>query len=277
VVDDVRIGGAVRDWIDPNYTTVPRSVLIAPDETEEEAEQRVTDQMTESQDRAGAAALSFLGYDVKITNTGARVLSVAADAPASRVLKRGDLIVSADSKPVTNPDDLAKVIGAHRVGDEVVLEVVRGSKRLTVRSGTVAHPDDPADPIIGVVIEAAPRVDLPLAVKIDSLQIGGPSAGLMFALGIVDLLNGSDLTKGRTVAGTGEISVDGTVGPVGGVRQKIGGARSRGATLFLVPLVELDEACAAAGDLSVVGVENLRDAVRVLTEGERSPERACPR
>ena len=162
-----------------------------------------------------------------------------------------------------------------RSGDEITLKIVRGSDRITLKTKTAGNPEDPTKPIIGVLLDNVPSVKLPLAVDIESLGIGGPSAGLMYALGIVDLLDSSDLTHGRTIAGTGAITIDGTVQPVGGIRQKVGAARSAGAQLFVAPLVELRDACSRAGDLPVIGVEHLKDAVAALRGTPVPPERMC--
>jgi PDZ domain-containing protein len=125
------------------------------------------------------------------------------------------------------------------------------------------------------MLDEAPRIELPVAVDIESLGIGGPSAGLMYALGIVELLDETDLTSGRKVAGTGEIAIDGRVGPVGGVRQKVLAAREEGAEVFLVPRAELADACSLADTMKVVGVETLKDAVRALRDQQFATGRSC--
>jgi PDZ domain-containing protein len=212
---------------------------------------------------------------VKITDVGTRVVDLVAGGPAAKVLKRDDVIVSADTSPIHKGEDLRTVLAHHKVGDAVVLKILRGSAAVTVRTKTVGNPEDPTRPIIGVVLTDVPRVTLPLAVDIESLGIGGPSAGLMYALGIVELLDSSDMTKGRTIAGTGAIDLHGVVQQVGGVRQKVAAARGAGAELFIVPLAELAEACTRAGDMPVVGVQNLKDAVGTLRGAKVPAGRTC--
>jgi Lon-like protease len=232
--------------------------------------------MTEAQEHAAAAALGQLGSEVKITPTGARIVDLVSGAPATRVLRRGDVIVEADRSPVTKETDLGPIVRRHRIGDEILLKVTRGADVVTVHVKTIADPQNPDRPIIGIAdLDSVPRVDLPLAVDIDSLGIGGPSAGLMYALGIVDLLDTEDLAAGRVIAGTGTITVDGNVEPVGGIAQKLAGAREAGAKLFLAPLRELLEACSFAGDMPVVGVEHLKDAVDALRGKRPGPGRSC--
>lgn len=272
----IKVAEAIRGWFDSSYEVLSWSTIIPSGETEKDADQRSSVQMQESHEHAAAAALSFLGYEVKKTWLGARVRDLAVGAPAEAVLRRGDIIVGADSKSVKRAEDLVAAIKRHKVGDHVVLKVKRGQSTLTVKTKTMARAEDPSEPIIGVVLDTVPRVDLPLAVQIDSLDIGGPSAGLMYALGIVDLLDSADLARGRTVAGTGEISVEGVVKPVGGVTQKIAGAKKAGADIFLVPASELEAACASADDLEVYAVAALADAVRVLRDAQFAAGRACP-
>jgi PDZ domain-containing protein len=176
---------------------------------------------------------------------------------------------------VGHDGEFRAAVARHKVGDQVVLQVRRGSATVTVRTKTVGDPEDPTRPIIGVYIETVPSVKLPLAVDIESLGIGRPSAGLMYALGIVELLDATDMTKGRTIAGTGAISLRGVVEPVGGVQQKVAAARDAGAVMFIVPLVELSDACSRAGDMQVVGVQTLKDAVGVLRGAKVPDGRSC--
>lgn len=273
----IRVGEAVRGWIDPAITIVSRSAIIPSGESEENVQQRTTEQMEESQLLATAAALDLLGYDVRVESAGVRIRDVAEDAPAAHLLRRGDVIVEADGKPVRQTEDLVNEVRRHGVGQSVRLSLERGQEKLDVTVRTVGRPQDPSEPVIGVVIDTVPQIELPLAVEIDSLGIGGPSAGLMFAIGIVDLIDPDDVTKGRVVAGTGEIGLQGDVRPVGGIRQKVTSARRAGAEMFIVPGDELDDACTVARDLTVVGVGNLSDAVETLKGGEIAADRTCPK
>jgi PDZ domain-containing protein len=271
----ITVAEAVRSWFDPNYEILPRSALVPPGGTDEDAQRETMAQMNESQEHAAAAALSFLGYDVKITSIGTRVVELSAGAPAETVLRRNDVIVGADESPIHKGEELRAVLARHKVGDTVVLKIRRGSSDVTVRTKTIGDPQDPTRAIIGVGLIDVPRVTLPLAVDIESLGIGGPSAGLMYALGIVELLDSTDMTKGRTIAGTGAIELNGVVQQVGGVRQKVVAARGAGAELFIVPLAELKEACVRAGDMPVVGVQNLMDAVATLRGAKVPAARTC--
>ncbi len=273
-LQEITVAEAVRSWFDPNFEILPRSAIVPPGGTEEDAQRQTMQQMDESQQHAAAAALAFLGYEVKVTGI-VRVMGLDPDGPAAKVLQRDDVIVGADSSPIHKTDELRAALARHEVGEQVVLQVRRGSRVVTVRTKTVGDQQDPTRPIIGVFLRDTPRVTLPLAVDIESLGIGGPSAGLMYALGIVELLDSTDMTKGRTVAGTGAIDLNGVVLQVGGVRQKVAAARGAGAELFIVPLAELADACARAGDMPVVGVQNLKDAVGALRGAKIPDGRTC--
>lgn len=272
---EIRVAEAIRGWFDSDYEIVSKSAIIPNGESVRDAERKTSEQMDESQEHAAAAALALLGYEVKITPVGARVIGVQPDSPALKVLHPGDVIVGADATPIHREEELRTVIRRHKVGEWIALKVRRGTSELAVRTKTIGNQDDPTKPVIGVFLQNVPLVKLPLAIDIESLGIGGPSAGLMYALGIVDLLDSSDLAKGRTVAGTGAISLDGTVEPVGGIRQKIAGARHEGAELFIAPLVELREACSRAGDMPIIGVQHLKDAVAALKGAPVPAERRC--
>jgi PDZ domain-containing protein len=273
---EIRVFEAVRGWFDPSIAILSRSAIIPADSSEEEVEQRTTAQMEESHVLAGAAALDLLGYDVKIEPSGVRISAIDSDVPASKALRRGDVVVGVDGQAITQDEQLRAAVRRHRVGEVIGLRVLRGAETVDVNTTTVGLPEDPSIPAIGVHVETVPRVQLPLAIDINSLGIGGPSAGLIFAVGIFDLLDPEDLTRGRVIAGTGEISIEGDVGPVGGIRQKVESARRQGAHLFLVPLAELDQACGVAKEMPVVGVENLRQTIDVLRGTTGSAARECP-
>lgn len=270
----IEVIDAIRGWFDPAVAFVSRSVIIPDGETEDDAQVRTSQQMEESQLLAAAAALSYLGYEVTVSSGGARVQDVALDVPAAKVLQRGDVVVGADGREVMSAEELIALIAAHKVGDAMDLSIERGEERFDIQVQTVENPQKPDEPIIGVVIDTLREAELPLAVDIQSMGIGGPSAGLMFAIGVVELVDEEDHLKGRVVAGTGEILLGGEVRDVGGVRQKLEGARRDGADLFLVPIRELELACLHNSELNIVGVSSLEEAIRTL-DGDVPAERTC--
>lgn len=272
---EIRVAEAVRGWVDPSITILSRSAIIPPGTSEQQVELRTTAQMEESHVHAAAAALELLGHDVVVESSGVRINAVGSDVPAAATLRRGDVVVGADGEPVRRAEDLIAVVRRHRAGDDIGLRIMRGEQTIDVTTRTVGRPENPSEALIGVHLENVPRVRLPLAVRINSRGIGGPSAGLMFAVGIYDLLDPGDLTRGRIIAGTGEISLEGAVGPVGGIRQKVESARREGAQLFVVPIAELGQACAVAKEMPVIGVEDLEQTIRVLSGARGAAVRSC--
>ena len=234
-------------------------------EPDEVAEQNAA-LMADSQLNATVAALSHLG--VELTGEGARVAALTADAVTDR-LQVDDLLVGADGAPITDSAGAAAAVQAVQPGQTVVFEVLRDRRRQQVEVELGESPDQPGKGYVGVLLVT--ELDVPVDVEIDAGRIGGPSAGLMFALTIVGLLDDRDLTGGSVVAGTGTIDFDGQVGAVGGVRQKLVAATSRPDTdrpveVFLVPRGNLDQARRAPveREVLVVPVDDLDGAVAAL-------------
>jgi len=221
-------------------------------------------QMARSQEIAAAVALEELGYHVKISENGAFVTSVYSDLPALGKLVPGEVIVAVDGQPVRSTSDLQRLIGERPPGTTITL-TLRGSdrRRRRVRLTTAANPADETRSVIGVLVEPAADIRLPLKVSIDAGNIGGPSAGLAFALDVMEKL-GRDVDGGRKVAATGELSLDGSVQRIGGIKQKTIGARAAGVDVFLVPAENAAEARAHADGLRIVPVRSVEQAVQAL-------------
>jgi PDZ domain-containing protein len=208
--------------------------------------------------------LRALGYDVRAAPTGVLVVGVASDAPAAGRLRENDVVVRVDGKTVRTPAELRAAIGRHRPGESVRLTLRRAGKTVERTVPTIPNPADPSLPIVGIQVDQAARIRLPLHIKIDIGRVGGPSAGLPFALEIARML-GRNVTHGCRIAATGELALDGTVLPIGGVKQKTIGARRTGVNLFLVPAGEnAAEARRSAGSLPIVPVESFQQALQAL-------------
>lgn len=222
-------------------------------------------QMARSQEIAAAVALEELGYDVDIEENGAFVASVFSDLPALGKVVPGEVIVAVDGKPVRSPIDLQRLISRRPPGTGITL-TLRSSdqKRRRVRLTTAANPTDARRSVIGVLVEPAADIRLPLDVSIDTGNIGGPSAGLAFALSVMEKL-GRDVDGGRRVAATGELSLDGSVHRVGGIKQKTLGARLADVDVFLVPAENAAEARAHAAGLRIVPVRSVEQALGALS------------
>lgn len=241
-------------WFDKSRSVQPVAKFYQPGITSEQQREQAQNQMQNSQQEAVSAALSELGYQVRGTVT---VVSIFDGSGAVDVMQPGDVITSVDGQQIEDLPDLRALLAAHGTETDAAIGIDRGGEQLTVqvrpieRGGAVA---------LGVGVRVA--YDFPVDVSIELPNVGGPSAGMMFALGIYDKLTDGELTGGATVAGTGTIDAAGVVGPIGGIRQKMYGARDAGATLFLAPVANCDEVVGhIPAGLSVVAVEDLAQAL----------------
>ncbi len=245
-------------------TLVPEAALLQAGSSFEERRQESLAEMARSEDVAAAVALRAAGYQVSAAPRGALVEAIDPSVPAARILKDGDVIVEAAGRPIRTTGDLRDAVSTVEPGESVALRVRRGGKPQDVTVKTVHFPGVPTRPIIGIQITQAADIKLPVDVRIDLGDVGGPSAGLPFALDVLQEL-GRDVDRGYRVAATGEMELDGTVAPIGGMRQKVIGVRKAGADVFLVPAG--DNARVArryAGNLRVIAVENFQQALRKL-------------
>jgi PDZ domain-containing protein len=245
-------------------TLVPKEELLPPGVNEEARREGELRAMARSQQVAAAVALRRLGYAVETKDVGVLVDALVAGSPSIGKLRPNDVIAAVDGKPVRTRSNLLRLVGAHDPGEEVRLVVRRGAKRVPITLRAAADPDDPKRAVIGVFVEQAAAIKLPLKVKIDLGNVGGPSAGLAFALDVMEEL-GRDVDGGRKVAATGEIELDGTVAPVGGVKQKTIAVRRSGIGVFLVPAGDnAEEARRHAGGMRIVPVKSFQQALRSL-------------
>jgi PDZ domain-containing protein len=226
--------------------------------------------MAQSKKIAEAVALRNLGYKVVIRLRGALVESTKPGSPASKKLRPGDRITAVDDVTTLSDSRLSTLISRHRVGTRVRITFSRRGVQSTVALRTIASPYGRHASMIGVSIGQATTVKLPIEVTIDAGNVGGPSAGLAFALELTDKL-GRDIDHGYRVAATGELYLDGSVGAIGGVKQKVIGARRAGIEIMLVP-VDGDNAKDArryAGNMTIVPVTSFQQALHALATAER--------
>ncbi len=248
-------------WFDPSRAVLPIDAIFPEGQTSDERAEESAAMMVDSQHEATAAALTELGYDV-----GAQlsVYSVIDGAAAEGVLQEDDLILEADGKAVTDVTTLRSVINGGG-GDPVELLIERDGTQQTVEVTPKEGTDAEGETTWQLGVQLITDYDFPIDVTIQLNNVGGPSAGMMFALGIIDTLTPGELNGGEQVAGTGTIAGDGEVGPIGGIRQKMWGAVDAGADWFLAPQANCDEVVGnIPGDLRVFAVENLDDALAVL-------------
>lgn len=249
---------ALRAWIDPHDAVVPQQALFPADETVKQVNQENVQAMATSQETATAAALNALHISY---TTNVVVAQTEPGKPAAAKLKADDIITAVDGKKVTSPTKAASLIGDRKPGDGIKLTITRDGEQQTVRLTTAKGRGGKA--MIGVVVGS--KFVFPFKVSVRVGNIGGPSAGMMFALGIIDKLTPGSLTGGHFVAGTGEISPDGKVGEIGGIQQKMVAARAAGATVFLTPKGNCASALSAKPNgLRLVKVHTLQDSLNAL-------------
>ena len=277
---------AVYGWLSRDSKVVPHDTLYPKGTTEEQSSQQNAEEFSQSQESAKVAALKQLNVPVK---SWVIVSTVVKDSPAQGRLHAGDVIKAVDGAEVKQPSDVAKLVTKHKPGQKVVFTVVPAKEQAAAEKAhktatatqdvtiTTAASDDsgPKRAIVG--ISAGTDHTFPFTIDIKLADVGGPSAGLMFALGIYDKLTPGSLTGGKFVAGTGTIDDNGTVGPIGGVDMKTLGARGKGAQYFLTPADNCAEAAAdKPGGLTLVKVKTIKDALGALKDIRSGDTAALP-
>ena len=256
--DKTTIAGALEGWLRHDEVVVPYDAIYPPGTTKQQQNQTNAEDFSASQDSAVAAAACELGYP-----KGFGIFSVAPDSPNKDVLKPGDRFVSVDGSPVTSSDALKAALAKHQAGDKLQLVLDRSGSNVTVPITLTAPASGSSTPRIGVTVGIGCL--LPFQVTLSLSGIGGPSAGMMFALGIIDKISTHDLTRGRFIAGTGTIDASGKVGEIGGIALKMIAARRAGATIFLAPASNCaDVRGNIPGGLDVVKVSTLHEAITDL-------------
>jgi PDZ domain-containing protein len=253
----------IHAWFSSTQSVLPKQVECQPGETNQAVQQQNAQDMTNSQRDAVTAALLHLHY--KPTTQSVVVASTTDNTPAAALLQAGDEFVAVDGKAVTSAAQLHSLIGAHPPGSTVSLTIRRGGGVRHVSLKTIESPAT-RRPVIGVTLDLRATFTKPrVHIGIDPNDVGGPSAGLAFTLGIIDKLTPGGITGGRTIAGTGTIDGFGQVGPIGGIQQKIAGALQAKATVFLAPAGDCAEAKGVApSSLILVRVTSLDSALSAL-------------
>jgi PDZ domain-containing protein len=270
VTEELKAFNALSAWFDPQEELVPRAAIYPPGKTAQQVEQDNTAQFTNSETDAEVAALTYLKEPVKVV-----VGPLSPNAPAAGVLKEGDELLNVKGQQVTSPFQVSQILTTTRPGDRVAVSYQRGDGPVVQGTVTVGSRPDGPQGFLGITPEGQPPHPNPIVIKLG--DIGGPSAGLIFALAVVDKLTPDDLTGGKVVAGTGTIFQTGQVGPIGGIALKMIGARQAGATVFLVPAANCAEAAAnAPAGLQLIKVATLADAVDSLTALKQGrPAQGC--
>lgn len=248
-------------WL-PHRDALPRDSVYAPDKSAADVETEEAVMMETAQDNSIVAALR--AADRPVTERPA-VASVTVSGPAHDKLQPGDLVLSVDGVRVSFADQVGDQIRTRDVGDEFMFVVLRAGKRTTVTVTSVESTVRPDTPAVGITVAAgyeyAPTISFDLG-----QQIGGPSAGLVFAVAVYDKITEGPLLQGRHVAGTGTITPNGDVGPIGGIQEKIAAAEHDGATVFLVPAANCSNLAGVRTDMTLVKVATLSSGIASLQE-----------
>jgi PDZ domain-containing protein len=253
-------------WIDKNRVVLPRVQVYPEGESAAESVKIGADEMSGSQINATAAALDYLGYENK-----AKLMIVEVNKKSNAIgnLKAGDQIISVDDKNFTTSAQIMDYLDEKKPSEFISIKVFRNGGEEVSRKIKLSARDD-GSAYIGINIQS--QFDFPFDVKIKLAETGGPSGGLIFALGIIDKLTLQDLVRYRNIAGTGTITTDGRVGPIGGIAEKIIGAKNAGVELFLTPVencadINNKEKVASNTDkkvMKIVPVATLNEAISVL-------------
>jgi PDZ domain-containing protein len=263
-------------WLDPSKAVTPIDEIYPKGVTVDQSNQQSKVDMTNSQKEAIAAALSDLGYTFTSVLT---VVDTAKGYPADGLLKSGDIVKTVNGRVFPDVTGLRKEIAANGTTKAAKIAIIRDGEPMTISITPVLTKDKKPVPVVGITVQS--EYSFPITVKIQLENVGGPSAGMMFALGIIDKLTPGDLNGGQQVAGTGTIDASGNVGPIGGIRQKLYGALDAGAKWFLAPSQNCDEVTGHIPQgLTVYSVSTLKDslaALKAISTGiGRSSLPTCP-
>jgi PDZ domain-containing protein len=266
--DGITLGQALTLWMSGREQLVPRDLVYPPDKSKDEIDEANTTDFRRSEDNAEYAALSYLKYPSAVT-----VETVNDDGPSKDKLQTGDAIDAVNGKPVANVDEFTALLSATKPGDTVVIDYRRKNAPAGIANITLGSNPDRPHGFLGVAVRDAPWA--PFTIDFHLANVGGPSAGLMFSLAVIDKLTTGDLNGSKFIAGTGTITADGEVGSIGGITHKMLAAREAGATVFLVPADNCDEAKSAQEDgLELVKADTLTqtvDALHAVSAGGEPP------
>ena len=271
----IGLGEALAAWFDGARAIYPRDVIYPPDQSAQDVQTQSAVEMVSSQDTAVAAALQELGYKLPLR---VEVVSVTKGSPAEGKLRVHDRIVSVGGTKITDVRQVAPAVQKSGIGNPLRFVVRRAGRDVPVTVTPKASPDDPEKAAVGIQIQ--PGYDFPFDVSVRlGENIGGPSAGLIFSLGVYDTLTPGSLTGGTDVAGTGTISGSGRVGPIGGIQQKIVAAADAGAKIFLVPPANCADALHAdvkKDEIRLVKAPTMHSAVASLKAYAKDPSAPLP-
>ena len=254
--------------VDNSVDLYSREVILPKGVTPQELSEISMQNMKTSENVAIAVALNILDYEIETQGDGVLVVGVMDDSPVAGKLLKEDLIISINNEVIKSTTEFISLLRTYEIGDMVSIGLIRNDKEMSIETKLIEHIDYENEPMVGFLASTPnQRFVFPISVDIDTGNVGGPSAGLMMALNVYNSLTEYDITKGIKVAGTGTIEIDGSVGPVGGVKQKVIAAKNAGSTLILVPTANFDDVQSYIDeDTSIVSVDTFNEALNLIFE-----------
>ena len=258
--------------IDDSYDLYPREVILPKGVTPNELTEISIQNMRTSENVAIAVALNNLGYEIETKGDGVSVVGLLDDSPVKDKLKKGDILNSINNIEIFSATEFISTLRTYSIGERVSIGLLREvdgvKEQLYIQTTLIEHVEYKNEPMVGFLATTVnERFDFPFAIDIKTGNVGGPSAGLMMALNVYNNLIPEDITNSRIIAGTGTIEIDGSVGPVGGIKQKIIAAKRAGAELILVPVANFDEAKPFETDKTlIIAVDSFDEALSVISQ-----------
>tara|TARA_X000001036_G_scaffold45077_1_gene36044 strand:+ start:843 stop:1865 length:1023 start_codon:yes stop_codon:yes gene_type:complete len=258
--------------VNDSYDLYPREVILPDGVTPQELSEISIQNMRTSENVAIAVALKNLGYDITSKGDGVAVVGILDDSPVRDKLKKGDLLISINNKSISTATEFISTLRTYSIGETISIGLMREvdeiKKDLSIETTLIEHVEYEGEPMVGFLATTVnQRFDFPFEIDIKTGNVGGPSAGLMMALNVYNNLTQDDITNSLIIAGTGTIEIDGSVGPVGGIRQKVIAAKRAGSQLILVPTANFKEASPFSTDeTAIVAVNSFEEALKVISD-----------
>ena len=270
--DEANIFVYLWSLINDSYDLYPREVILPDGVTPQELSEISIQNMRTSENVAIAVALKNIGYEIESKGDGVAVVGLLEDSPVKDKLKKGDLINSINNIEIFSATEFISTLRTYSIGETVSIGLLREvdgvKEQMYIETTLIEHVEYEGEPMVGFLATTVnERFDFPFEIDIKTGNVGGPSAGLMMALNVYNNLIPEDITNSMIVAGTGTIEIDGSVGPVGGIKQKIIAAKRAGAELILVPVANFEEAIQFETDkTAIVAVDSFDEALSVISQ-----------
>ena len=270
--DEANVFVYLWSLINDSYDLYPREVILPDGVTPQELSEISIQNMRTSENVAIAVALKNIGYEIESKGDGVAVVGLLEDSPVKDKLKKGDLINSINNTDIYSATEFISTLRTYSIGETVSIGLLREidgiKEQIYIKTTLIEHVEYEGEPMVGFLATTVnERFDFPFEIDIKTGNVGGPSAGLMMALNVYNNLIPEDITNSKIIAGTGTIEIDGSVGPVGGIKQKIIAAKRAGAELILVPVANFEEAQPFETDkTAIVAVDSFDEALAVISQ-----------